>query len=132
MAEFQEVMKKAGRCCAFYKHNCEACSLTNVCPARFYIDKYIDVGDYTYFEGRVMDWVKEHPAPVYPTWQEYLEQNHIVDVYRKLPSSTTSNSTTYVERVSTMAKFYMPIPDDIAQKLGLQPKEVNNAEHTTH
>ena len=25
-----------------------------------------------------------------------------------------------------------PIPADIAQKLGIEPKEVNNAEHTTH
>ena len=70
-----------------------------------------------------MSWAADHPEPKYPTWQEYLENNKIVEVQRAMPSSTTSNSVSYIERITTMAKFYMPIPADIAEKLGIEPKE---------
>ena len=125
MAEFMEVAREKKRMCnVYHKRDCCGCPLNGergncgILSVRYEEDEAIKC-----FEETVMEWAKAHPKPIYPTWQEYLEQNHIVDVYRKLPSSTTSNSTTYTERVSTMAKFYMPIPDDIAEKLGLQPKE---------
>ena len=49
------------------------------------------------FEKIVMDWAEAHPEPVYPTWLEWLDNNN-----RLLRDR---------------------IPADIAEKLGIRPKE---------
>ena len=59
------------------------------------------------FEAAVMKWAAEHPEPVYPTWAEYLTS---IGVYPK-----------GWEMYQTPLKS--EIPADIAQKLGLEPKE---------
>lgn len=57
------------------------------------------------FEGIVMSWAVENPEPVYPTWYEYLS-----DYYRAAFGD-----------MSVISK--QPIPVDIAEKLGIKPKE---------
>ena len=52
------------------------------------------------FEKRVMSWAAEHPV-VYPTWENWL-------------------TTLGVQSFNELSK---PIPADIAQKLGIEPKE---------
>lgn len=56
----------------------------------------------------VEKWAAEHPEPVYPTWYEYLS-----DYYR-----------------AAFGDMYVigrqPIPTDIAEKLGIEPKKVTN------
>jgi hypothetical protein len=54
------------------------------------------------FEKRVMSWAAEHPKPVYPTWGTWLAEKFGYDL-REI--------------------MYEPVPADIAQKLGIEPKE---------
>lgn len=107
VAEFQEVMKQRNRMCKKYWtsrscHGCpiaeevqayEGCSLIDFDPKRY--------------EELVLQWAAEHPEPVYPTWAEYLTS---IGVYPK-----------GWEIYQTPLKS--GIPADIAQKLGLEPKE---------
>ena len=77
-----------------------------------------DNADPDVIERETMAWAAEHPEPVYPTWGEWLEKQGIVKLV---------NSDRYEE---DGLKVYMllesvenQIPADIAEKLGLQPKE---------
>ena len=62
-----------------------------------------------FFEKCVMEWAAEHPV-VYPTWWSWLINEGVIE-----------NGSTYTEA------FYQlktkSIPADIAQKLGIEPKE---------
>jgi hypothetical protein len=62
---------------------------------------------YSDMELRIMAWAAEHPEPVYPTWGEWL------NTYGVVSDNFFSN-----------AKMLDPIPADIAEKLGVKPKEV--------
>jgi hypothetical protein len=126
MAEhsFQEVMRQYKRMCCgkacsdcdFYKFKM---SLNHQMACLRFLKEYPVEA-----EALVMNWATEHLEPVYPTWREYLQEQGILDVeYIPAASSTTSTSKSYVQTVKTLAPFYRPIPADIAQKLGLQPKE---------
>jgi hypothetical protein len=63
-------------------------------------------------EEAVMSWVAEHPETVYPTWWEWLENMGIV-------SKANSESTRFFDTT----RMYDNIPADIAQKMGIVPKE---------
>jgi hypothetical protein len=83
-----------------------------------------DSTDYRRYADAIAAWAAEHPEPVYPTWREYLQEQGVLDVdYFPAASSTTSASKSYVQMVKTLAPFYRPIPADIAEKLGIEPKE---------
>ena len=110
MAEFQEVMKQWNRMCN--SNTCDECEIYKKCL------KWVCGGH----EGRlvseevkaaeiiIMQWAAEHPEPVYPTWEDWLtEQEILVD-----------SKHFYV---INKEKIKHPIPADIAQKLGLKPKE---------
>ena len=49
-----------------------------------------------------MEWAEEHPEPVYPTWGTWLSEKYDYDL-REI--------------------MYTPILADIAEKLGIEPKE---------
>jgi hypothetical protein len=66
-----------------------------------YEDEFETV-DFAHIEQTVTEWAAEHPV-VYPTWGEWLQR-----IY---------NSMNYA------GIFITPIPADIAQKLGIEPKE---------
>ena len=129
MAEFQEVAKELERMCNTYHAVSGKCG-TDECP--LYLKDlcyaqamaHVHGNDACNLEEVVMSWAAEHPKPVYPTWREYLQEQGILDVeYIPAASSTTSTSKSYVQTVKTLTPFYHPIPDDIAQKLGIEPKE---------
>ena len=61
----------------------------------------------------VEKWAAEHPEPVYPTWYEWLTS--IGAVMRKVKPDVASN---LIE-----TGLLDPIPAEIAQKLGIEPKE---------
>ena len=103
MAEFQEVMEQWRRFCKSHNHcgECEfdgkgICDLTDI--------PYADI------ELRIMAWAAEHPEPVYPTWIDWLVDQGLIFV--------TSNTYAF-----NFLKATDPIPADIAQKLGIEPKE---------
>ena len=62
----------------------------------------------------------EHPEPVYPTWAEWLNSIGVIIGERPFPAL---NIPVYVYQAST--KMLEPIPADIAEKLGVTPKENN-------
>jgi len=102
MAEFVDVIHHTKRICKSVNGHCEKCLFGAFsCPNNARFDstdeqKFID------FANAVMTWAAEHPEPVYPSWYEYL-----TDMY-----PATWN----------MIKD-KPIPADIAEKLGIEPKE---------
>ena len=115
--EFTEVFKNAQRMCKYYEFECGNCPLccNNGCSLPPWKGK---AGDE--IERRVMDWATEHPEPQYPTWWEWLADKGIVPAEVKASVAYELNKTGLVN----------PIPTDIAEKLGLKPKEAaNNAGH---
>jgi hypothetical protein len=66
-----------------------------------YEDEFETV-DFAHIEQTVTEWAAEHPEPVYPTWGEWLQRLY--------------NSMNYA------GIFITPIPADIAEKLGIEPK----------
>ena len=111
MAEFQEIAKHWKRMCKKYwsSTTCHGCPIAENEKA-YEACASIDL-DIQKMEECVMAWVAEYPEPVYPTWVEWLESQHILDDY---------HSNVACLNISALH----PIPADIAQKLGLKPKEV--------
>ena len=119
MAEFLEVMKQKKRMCKKYTGGgiCQSTDY-NICPLKGHelcgkpitlmnIDK-IQEG-----EEIIMRWAAENPV-VYPTWYEWLTS--IGAVTRKVKPDVAAN---LIE-----TGLLDPIPTDIAQKLGIEPKGV--------
>ena len=119
MAEFKDVMREWKRMCAYEtdKSAKEQRPCGMVCPigtlnmcgecADWWDEDFASV------EERIMKWADEHPAPQYPTWAEWLESQHVI-------------TQTPVEcGIKILPAWYMfsPIPADIAEKLGIEPKE---------
>ena len=67
-------------------------------------------------EREVMSWAAENPEPVYPTWYEFMRENKII------PDVLEDCGDYY----KTIGKWLVKatIKQDIAQKLGIEPKEV--------
>lgn len=105
MAEFQEVMRQWGRYCKGYteSHNddCDGCPFEINGSCNSYAKDNAQYAEQ--IEKHIMSWAAEHPEPVYPTWAEYL-----MHVYQDVSYSRILGET---------------IPADIAQKLGIEPKE---------
>ena len=110
MAEFQEVIKQ-------WKRRCEHCGKNervgcvingNVCEGFYKTREYIDP---EFIERDVMQWAAKHPEPVYPTWIDWLTDMGLII---KTADHYGFNFTAAVDQ----------IPADIAQKLGIEPKEV--------
>ena len=70
---------------------------------------------YEDIELRIMSWAADHPEPVYPTWAEWLMEHGLV----------YASDSAYMKPwfVVNQRRIEKPIPDDIAQKLGIKPKE---------
>ena len=124
MASFHEVMRQIGRICVYNFGDCDTCDFRLFCPSKTFLDKYVKAGRAERLEKMVLSWADEHPEPVYPTWAEWLAKNDILEVTcRAMSTTTASSSTQYIETVRTLPQFYRPIPADIAEKLGIEPKE---------
>lgn len=66
------------------------------------------------FERRVMEWAESHPEPEYPTWLEWLQKEGLY-IRNEIEVGVYFTSVT--------AKAFEPIPADIAERLGIKPKE---------
>jgi hypothetical protein len=106
MAEFQKVMREWKRMCK---------SRGNI-P-----DDFVDAGSALLFafdrpdeiERLVMEWAAEHPEPEYPTWVEYLVGIGVIPHEIRLETADALMDTHLLK----------PISADIAEKLGIEPKE---------
>ena len=125
MAEFQEVMNNMARLCKEYwpdgEDEClKDCPLYNTWCLNMELDcPQIDHRQHEMqeVETKVMRWAAEHPEPVYPTWLEWLKEQGIYTGKVEI-----SNDEIDVD-VELTGKIYTQIPADIAQKLGIEPKE---------
>lgn len=113
MSEFVQVMKDWRRMCRvmdkeFGSESCAHCPLDG-CSAVY--DEIDDSGDYAENERQIEAWAAEHPEPVYPTWWQFLADNGI------LPHELTPME------LDPVCGILKQIPADIAEKLGLNPKE---------
>ena len=104
MAEFQEVMEQFNRMCNAYA-GCSSCPLCKNTGCS--VDMFVNQADLV--ERTVMAWAEEHPEPKYPTWRDYMESMWL-DSYRPGESLNSWMNTHH-------------IPVDIAEKLGIEPKE---------
>lgn len=111
MAEFSEVVKHWARYCAAMQkkiaadgkyYPCDGCPLESNLMCSDTAEAYT-VDAMREVEDTVMAWAKDNPEPVYPSWGEWLQKLY--------------NNTNYA------GIFITPIPADIAQKLGIEPKE---------
>lgn len=112
MAEFKEVINQ-------WMRRCEACDENEnvkcriggrVCDAFYKMRKHINP---EFIEQDVMSWAAENPEPVYPTWGEWLMQFDVMGrTCQDMPNPYFAKD-----------KAASPIPADIAQKLGIEPKE---------
>ena len=112
MAEFIEVARAKRKMCKVYAGECGECKLQGNCSL-LNVCAYSD-DDVKKFENEVMSWAAEHPEPLYPTWGEWLNTMGLV-YYTKVDGVKI-----YFTRDIEIAE---PIPVDIAQKLGIEPKE---------
>ena len=118
--EFVEVMKQWRRMCN--KHTCsrnkDAFTGLLLCPIASLHDGYPcdeDPIDWTekatkQLEEIVTDWAAENPEPVYPTWWTWLINEGVIE-----KGSTYTGAFDQLKMKS--------IPSDIAEKLGIEPKE---------
>lgn len=108
MAEFQEVTRQKERMCNSIL--CYKCDIWRLCgDDSSKCQRFID-NNPNKAEEVIMSWAAEHPEPEYPTWGEYLTRIGVVN---------------YIEATGYVftAPFFKPIPADIAQELGIEPKE---------
>lgn len=119
MAEFREVMKQWVRVRKATASNLDG-NVLSVYPLEDYDDRLIaDI------EKNVMQWAVDHPEPVYPTWSEWL-----LDVgggkKRRFESRGYAGNTEVVSHDYYVCALDIPIPSDLAQKLGIEPKAGGN------
>lgn len=118
MAEFQEVCKQWRRMCA---HGSEDYACAD-CKMYSSVDQSVccgipDKDEAKIIEGFVMQWAAENPEPVYPTWKEWLEKQRVVVCF----DSVSEKGTKVKWELTNMSNY--PIPAEIAEKLGIKPKE---------
>ena len=109
MADFDETMRNWWRMCDKYSGDyatgdgCGRCPLINLysCGSVYHMPGNTD---WKKAGAAIEKWAAENPEPVYPTWGAYLHEK-------------------YPNEVMLEEVFAKSIPADIAQKLGLEPKE---------
>lgn len=129
MAQFVEFMKQARRMCNMQKDTCKDCPVGTM-EGRICRLNVIEISeDDVEVERIVMDWAAEHPEPVYPSLEEAWNAL-FPDAYDKrvpclryfLPNDK------YVKLCKKnngrcCECRHQPIPAEIAEKLGIKPKE---------
>ena len=118
MAEhsFQEVMRQWVRARKATKWSGEENNVLSVYPLEAYDDTLI-----ANIEENVMAWAAEHPEPAYPTWIDWLRDIGVIPTQEE--ASRSMRDGVRAASFYVTAKAFSQIPADIAQKLGIQPKE---------
>lgn len=119
MAKFTKVIHEWARMCKMYSNTGDSmkCPMaTNpICGCMLdnngVSNREISRTEAFKVEVDIMSWAAEHPEPVYPTWYAWLKDMGLT--FHDAESSWIG----FTERI------HHPIPADIAQKLGLKPKE---------
>ena len=107
MAEFSEVSQEYIRMCESFGETCEGCPISACSGNDIYVCRNIVLKNPEKYEDTIMKWATEHTI-IYPTWYEYLTSIGVV-----FGVGTTVYDCIYCKH----------IPADIAEKLGIEPKE---------
>lgn len=115
--EFVEVMRQWRRMCDAYTTDdavscCKGCPMSGRGCGSIYENGNAEPD---IIEREVMKWAAEHPEPVYPSWAEWLVDSGVFP--QKMSTVTSIAFNTIRDSLS------VEIPADIAQKLGIKPKE---------
>lgn len=114
MAEFVEVIGHVRRICDTYDV-CGGCPLNEGgCLAKFTGDSI----DTEQIEKIVMDWAKEHPEPVYPSWKKGWKQL-FPDGGVACPSAMFDSHLPCTGDCTQCTES--PMSPHIAEKLGIKP-----------
>lgn len=119
MAEFSETMRQVQRMCDYRLKRglkCNDCDAVHICEHRI---SHVGLDTLCADADAVMAWAAEHPV-VYPTWREYLTSIGVIPKTEILP--TGKNEFVYSDFSEAFALTNTRIPADIAEKLGLEPK----------
>ena len=113
MAEFQEVIQQKKRMCQ--SALCCKCDIYLMCGQELSKCSQFIFNNPKKAEETIMSWAEDHPEPVYPTWYEFMRENKII------PDVLEDCGDYY----KTIGKWLVKatIKQDIAQKLGIEPKE---------
>ena len=130
MAQFVEVMKQARRMCNMQKNTCKDCPVGTM-EGRICRLNVIEISeDDVEVERIVMDWAAEHPEPVYPSWEEAWKKLFPeADVKRVFCPEVFGDKYKcdwcYDDDYNDSCDECLdrPIPAEIAEKLGIKPKE---------
>lgn len=124
MAEFMYIMEQVRRIC--YEHSdCEMCPLYKIhnssgCAFDYYVSDGVSLDE---VERKIREWAAEHPERVYPTWSEW-QKSIFIDGIKRILQCEFRNSNRFKCKEKTCYKcINEPIPADIAEKLGIKPKE---------
>lgn len=124
MAEFVEVMKQINRMCRTYLGDqCRKCPLNRCdnCEMDIYSENYFTAQAAQKLESIATDWAKEHPEPVYPSWDEGWKQIFPDALYTPCPANYGKKyKNTSCASVSCERCRERPIPAEIAEKLGIK------------
>lgn len=123
MAEFVEVMRQERRLCAMY--HCSRCPLNDFNGYNCMMCPDSTVSD-TKIEEIIMQWAKENPEPVYPSWTEAWEQ--LFPDGDGIPCRAFFNKKYRIENCycsDCIECNNKPMPAEIAKKLGIKPKEAS-------
>ena len=113
MSDFVQTMKDWRRMCK--DRRCDICRLevNGICNTDPESRTDEDIWK---IEKTINEWAAEHPEPVYPTWVEWLVNKGVLLDVMPVPTLTVN---AWYGGVNAQKR----IPADIAQKLGLKPKE---------
>ena len=122
MTDFVQTMKDWRRMCEHCDRNEKIGCVVNgsVCAG---FRKMIDEIDLEVVETKVTAWAAEHPEPVYPLWGEWLTS---IGAARRVPTGLPfqlANGDIVDPPYEIEVNLYDRIPADIAEKLGIEPKE---------
>ena len=138
MAEFAEVMRQARRICKVYGDDCDDCKSCPCADNTNYKCNVTDlttdytVDEYREFERIVIQWAAEHPEPRYPTWRYAWKQLFPESSHNRPPCLRYFMSEECVDGICSGSNcadcWELPIPADVAEKLGIKPSGGKNHE----
>ena len=121
MSEFTDVMRQARRMCQT-QEDCESCPLWNTANFFCKLDTTC-YSDDSAMESIIMQWAAKHPEPVYPTWREW-QNSTFKDAHTPIrPCEFGSKDRFKCDKKTCYECKAEPIPADIAERLGIKPKE---------
>lgn len=122
MGEFIDVMRQAKMMCESFSDGCRECPIGDAdeLECGITVTSWMDCEE---VERRVMQWAAEHPEPVYPTWREWQNSTFPDAVIEISPCSFGSRNRFDCDKKMCCDCKLEPIPADIAEKLGIKPKE---------